>query len=248
MKNIYKIFSVLLLLIASNAMAQNQKVWSGSSKLFGIDSTANRGSTITWNLGLGTGSTSSKTDSVVTAVSNRNIFTRASFANTTAAMIVDTIKVIETLNACSTSTSSKLIEVFPIPLISVPTTNQTLCSGIAPANFNITLSNYAAITNIGTFNLTYEVRLGSANGTALGGASNGSISGINSTTIAINTSAWPSLSANSTYYFVITSFGSSLASPTPLPGNLSASSLSTFPQTYAITVQPTLTTPSIIAY
>jgi hypothetical protein len=247
MKNIYKILLLLLLFVASNTMAQNQKVWSGSSKLFGIDSTTNRGSTITWNLGLGTGSTSTKTDSAVTAVVGRNIFTRASFANSTAAMIVDTIKVSETLNACSTSTSSKLIEVFPIPVISVPT-NQTLCSGIAPANFNITLSNYVAITNIGTFNLTYEVRLGSATGIALGGASSGSVTGINSTTIAINTSAWPTLSANSTYYFVITSFGSSLASPTPLPGNISASSLATFPQTYTITVQPTLSAPTIIAY
>jgi hypothetical protein len=247
MKTCYKILCLFFLFCASNSFAQNQKVWTGNSKLFGIDSTANRGSSITWNLGLGTGSTSSKADSSVTAVGNRTIFTRVNFANATSAMIVDTVKVFETLNGCSTSVSSKPVEVYPLPVISVPA-NQTLCSGVSPANISLSLTNYAAISGIGTFTLSYELRAGSASGTALGGASSATVSGINSSSISINTSSWPSLTAGTTYYLVITAFGSELASPTPLPGNVSASVLASFPQTYTITVYPNLTAPSIIAY
>lgn len=247
MKTCYKILCLFFFFCASSSFAQNQKVWTGSSKLFGIDSTANPGSSITWNLGLGTGSISSKSDSAVSAVGNRAIFTRVSFANSTAAMVVDTVKVSESLNGCSTSISSKLVEVYPIPTFTVPA-NQTLCSGISPSNFSLTLSNYAALSGIGTFTLSYEVRAGSSSGTALGGGSTATLTGINSTTVAINTSSWPSLSAGTTYYLVITAFGSELTSPTPLPGNVSSSVLATFPQTYTLTVYPNLTAPSIIAY
>jgi hypothetical protein len=247
MKLTFKFTFILLLLTATNALAQNQKVWTGSSKLFGIDSTANRGSNVNWNLGLGTGSTSTKTDSNVVSVANRTIFTRANFINTTSAMVVDTIKVTETLNSCITTTGIKLIEVFPLPTFNLAS-NQTLCAGSSPSNFNLVISNYAAINSIGNFSISYELRAGSTIGTPLGGASSGNLTGINSNTIPINVSSWPALTANTTYYFIITAFGSEITSPIPVPGNIGPSGLASFPQTYTITVQPSLTNPSIISY
>jgi hypothetical protein len=247
MKLISKFILSVFFLITSNAFAQNQKVWTASSKLFGIDSTSNRGSTVTWTLGLGTGSTSAKTDSSVVAVANRNIFTRVNFVNNTANVVVDTVKVSETLNSCVTTTANKLIEIFPLPSFTLPS-NQTICAGSTPTNFNLVISNYSNISAIGNFNLSYELRAISPSGTALGGASSASITGINSNTIPINVTAWPSLSPNTTYYFVITTFGSEITTPTPVPGNISASGISSLPQTLTITVQPALTNPNILAY
>jgi hypothetical protein len=244
MKNIYKFLSLLLLLIASNAMAQNQKVWSGTSKLFGINASANPTSTVNWSVGNGTGSTTTKSDT-----SGRAIFSRYSWVNGTANMIVDTVKVSETVSGCISTVTSKLVEVYPLPTLTMGT-NQTICAGAAPANFSLTIGNYANISSIGNFTISYELRAGSVTGTPLGSGSSASVTGINSNTVNINTSSWPSLAANTTYYFVITNFGSEIASAgsNPAPGNLSATDIAALPRTYTIAVNPTITSPSIIAY
>jgi len=241
-----KILSILFLLVTTSAMAQNQKVWSGTSKLFGVDPNTNPTSTVNWTLGNFTGSTSSKADS---AVSSRNIFTRVSWNNPTSNMLVDTVKVSETLNGCISSIATKLVEVYPLPTLTMGT-NQTICAGLTPSNFSFDISNYANISGIGTFNISYELRAGSATGTALGSGSSANITGINSGTVNINTSAWPSLAANTTYYFVITNFGSEIttAGSNPAPGNLSTAAIDALPRTYTITVQPNVAAPSIIAY
>jgi hypothetical protein len=254
MKHIYKILSVMLILLASSAMAQNQKVWTGTHKYFGVDSTANRGATVTWTVVKPTGSTSVQTDSIPTGHS-RAIFTRINWVNGTAAMLVDTVKVTETLNGCISSITTKPIEVYPLPICSL-STNQTLCAGAAPANITLTISNYPAISGIGPLNLSYELRAGSPTGTPLGGASSGSITNITSGTIppiTINTASWPALANNTTYYLIITNFGSDIvtAGANPAPGNVSTASLAlaaSFPQTYTITVQPAIAAPTIIAY
>ena len=246
MKNSYKFLSLMLLLIASGTMAQNQKVWTGTSKLFGINASTNPTSTVNWSVGNYTGSTSSKADS---AVSSRNIFSRVTWANSTANMLVDTVKVSETISGCVSAVVPKLVEVYPLPTLTMGT-NQTICSGAAPTNFSFTIGNYANISSIGTFTISYELRAGSATGTALGSGSTASVTSINSNTVTINTSTWPTLTANTTYYFVITNFGSeiALAGSNPAPGNLSTTDIAALPRTYTITVNPAITAPTIIAY
>ena len=130
MKNLYKnAFRIALMLafitLSQFTFAQNQKVWTGAQKYFGIDSTANKYSTVNWTLGKPAGRTSPKTDSVVYT---RNLFTRINFTNPTAAMLVDTVKVIETLNGCPSSSVSKLVEVYPLPVCSLGS-NQSICGG-----------------------------------------------------------------------------------------------------------------------
>jgi hypothetical protein len=227
MKHIYKILSVMLILLASSAMAQNQKVWTGTHKYFGVDSTANRGATVTWTVVKPTGSTSVQTDSIPT-VHTRAIFTRINWVNGTAAMLVDTVKVTETLNGCVSSIASKPIEVYPLPICSL-STNQTICAGASPANINLTISNHTAIAGIGPLNLSYQLRAGSPTGTPLGGASSGTINNITSGTVPINTASWPALSNNTTYYLIITNFGSDIVTSggNPAPSNISATSILT---------------------
>lgn len=249
MKHIYKFLSLLLFLLASSAMAQ-QKVWTGTSKLFGVNPATNPTSTVNWSLG--TGSTSSKSD-ITDTISTRLIYTRVNWVNSTAAMIVDYVNVTETLNGCVSSIASKPIEVYPLPICSIVGSNQTLCAGASPANITLNISNYTAIAGIGPLNLSYQLRAGSPTGTPLGGASSDTINNITSGTVPINTTSWPALSNNTIYYLIITSFGSDIvtAGGNPAPGNISATSLAlaaSFPQNYTITVQPAITTPTIIAY
>ena len=228
-------------------MAQ-QKVWTGTHKYFGVDSTANRGATVTWTVVKPTGSTSVQTDSIPT-VHTRAIFTRINWVNGTAAMLVDTVKVTETLNGCVSSIASKPIEVYPLPTLSLPT-NQTICSGASALDFNLTISNYTSISAMANLTISYELRAGSATGTPLGGTSTATLTGINSGTVSIPASTWTGLVASTTYYFVITNFGSEIAAAgsNPAPGNLSIAAIAALPRTYTITVNPAITTPTIIAY
>ncbi len=248
MKNNYKNGLKLAIMLAfglfsQTAFAQNQKVWTGAQKYFGVDSTANKYSSVDWTLGKPAASTSVKTDSVVYT---RNLFTRVNFSNPTAAMLVDTVKVIETLNGCPSSSISKLVEVYPLPICSLGS-NQTICGGGTVANFNVYISNYAAISGIGTFSLSYEMRTGSATGTVF---SSGNLTGINSGTLAINASAWTGMVAGTSYYFVITAFASEITATAsnPAPGAIDASALASLPKTYTIIVNPATVTPSIKAY
>jgi hypothetical protein len=224
--------------------AQNQKVWSGTSKLFGINPTGNPGSSVTWTIGNGTSSSSSKADSVV---ATRAVFARYSWINGGISLTTDTVKVNEIVSGCTSSTITKLIEVYPNPTLTVPASNQTICVGLAPIDFGLNLSNYAAISGIGTFAISYELRIGSASGTVF---TSGNISGINSGTANVVTASWPSMSAGTSYYFVITNFGSeqSASGNNPAPGNVSAATLASFPSTYFIQVNSSINAPSIQAY
>jgi hypothetical protein len=244
MKNINKFLSLMLVLFASSAMAQNQKVWTGTSKLFGINAATNPTSTVNWSVRNATGSTTTKVDT-----SGRAIFSRYSWGNSTTSMIIDTVRVSETINGCLGDTAKKAIEVYPLPTLTMGS-NQTICAGATPINFSFDISNYASISGIGTFTISYELRAGSASGTPLGSGSTATLTGINSSTVNINTSAWPSMTANTTYYFVITNFGSEIAASgsNPAPGNLSTTDIAALPRTYTITVNPAITAPSIIAY
>lgn len=230
--------------IGGQLSAQNQKVWTGTSKLFGINAIGNPGSTVSWTIGNGTSSTSSKADSMV---SGRAVFARYSWVNASSNFTTDTVKVNEIVSGCTSSTITKLIEVYPNPVLTVPASNQTICAGLAPADFGLNLSNYTAITDMGTFALSYELRIGSASGTVF---TSGNISGINSATIQVATAAWPSMSAATSYYFVITNFGSeqSASGSNPAPGNVSAAAISSFPTSYSIQVNSSITPPSIQAY
>jgi len=249
-----KNYSLMLLILigfgVTQVNAQNQKVWTGTTKLFGVNATTNPTSSITWNLGLGTSSTSSKTDSTV---SSRAIFTRVNWSNPTAAMIVDTVKVSETVSGCPSVIVSKLVEVYPLPICSIGST-QTLCAGVAPATFTLNITNYAAITGIKDFTITYEVRAGSTTGTALGGTSTGSTT-LTTTSTSINPSTWPTMTAGTTYYFVITSFGSTItaSSTNPAPGNISitgsgATAYAVLPTNNTFVNSTVVTAPTIIAY
>lgn len=230
--------------------AQNQKVWTGSSKLFGINGATNPTSSVTWNLGLGTASTSSKTDSIVSA---RAIYTRVNWSNPTTAMIVDTLKVFETVNACPGLMSTKLVEVYPLPICSIGS-NQILCAGVAPASFTLSITNYSAISGIKDFPISYEVRAGLITGTALGGTSTGSTT-LTTASTTINPSTWPSMTAGTTYYFVITSFGSSISATgtNPAPGNIGltgtgVSAYAILPSNNTFTISTILGTPIITPY
>jgi hypothetical protein len=245
MKNINKFLSLLLVLLASSAMAQNQKVWTGTSKLFGINGATNPTSTVNWSVGNATGSTTTKLDTTLARV----LFSRYSWVNSTAAMIVDTVKVSETISGCVSTVASKLVEVYPLPTLSLPT-NQTICSGASALDFNLTISNYTSISAMANLTISYELRAGSATGTPLGGTSTATLTGINSGTVSIPASTWTGLVASTTYYFVITNFGSEIAAAgsNPAPGNLSIAAIAALPRTYTITVNPAITTPTIIAY
>jgi hypothetical protein len=56
---------------------------------------------------------------------------------------------------------------------------------------------------MGTFALSYELRIGSASGTVF---TSGNISGINSATIQVTTAAWPSMSAATSVLFCYNQF------------------------------------------
>ena len=245
-KNMVKIRILLFLFMVGSAFiahAQNQKAWTGTSKLFGINGTTNPGSVVTWTLGLGTSSTSSKLDS---SVSSRNLFSRITCTNASASMIVDTVKVGETVGGCAGAITSKIMEVYPLPVCSLPT-SQSLCNGASLASFNLYITNYAAISGIGNLTLTYQVRAGSSTGTALGGSSSGTLTGIASSSTTINPATWPAMTAGTTYYFVITSFGSTTTSGGhPAPGNIA--SVTSFPTTYTFIINPAVVAPTITAY
>ncbi len=249
-KNYLFMLLILLGFGFTQVNAQNQKVWTETSKLFGVNATTNPGSTVTWNLGLGTGSTTSKTDSTVSA---RSIFTRVNWSNPTAAMIVDTVKVSETVSGCPSVIVSKLVEVYPLPICSIGST-QTLCYGVAPNSFSLNITNYTAITGIKDFPITYEVRAGSTTGTALGGTSTGSTT-LAAASTSINPSTWPTMVAGTTYYFVITSFGSSITATgtNPAPGNISltgsgATAYAVLPTNNTFVISNVVNAPSITAY
>jgi hypothetical protein len=245
MKTNIKLLLLFCLLLAGKiGNSQNQKVWSGTSKLFGIDPTGNPGSSVTWTIGNGSSSTSSKADSLV---ATRAVFARYSWVNGGSNFTTDTIKVNEIVSGCTSTTISKLVDVYPNPILTVPASNQTICAGLAPVDFGLNLSNYAAITGIGTFALSYELRIGSASGTVF---TSGNMSGINSGTVNVATASWPSMSAGTSYYFVVTNFGSeqSASGSNPAPGNVSATTIASFPNTYYIQVNASISAPSIQAY
>ena len=103
MKNINKFLFLVLLFASTIAMAQNQKVWTGTSKLFGVNGATNPTSTVNWSVGNATGSTTTKLDTTLA----RALFSRYSWVNSTASMIVDTVKVSETVSGCVSTLSSK---------------------------------------------------------------------------------------------------------------------------------------------
>jgi hypothetical protein len=245
MKNIYKLLFLVLIFASTAAMAQNQKVWTGTSKLFGINAATNPTSTVNWSVGNATGSTTTKLDTTLTRV----IFSRYSWVNSTAAMIVDTVKVSETISGCVSTVASKLVEVYPLPTLTMGS-KDTICAGVKPNNFSFTVSNYSILNGIiDTLKVYYELRAGSVTGSPLTGSTD-SVTVINSGTVNINTSAWAIPLPNTTYYFVITNFGSGkvAAGSNPAPGNLSTTDIASLPRTYTITVNPAITAPSIIAY
>lgn len=231
-----------------NSFAQNQKTWNGNTSGFRIDTTVNAGSQVTWNLTLGAGSASSKLDG-----GGRSGLTTVTWGNTTAAMIRDTIKAFETLFGCTSNLVNKPIDVYPKPVVSV-SVNDTLCIGASLGTKTLSVSNYATIggaSNLGEFNITYELRSGSTSGTNVLGTAvtlpttSGSIS-----LTSIPTS---SLSAG-TYYLVITGFASNLSATAsnPAPGSYAggnaAATLAAIPTNYLIYVRPAITTPTIQAY
>ncbi|MEB3150835.1 MAG: hypothetical protein VKL60_17690 [Sphaerospermopsis sp.] len=164
-------------------------------------------------------------------------------------MVLDTVKVSETISGCISSEATKLVEVFPLPTLTLGS-NQTICAGASPSDFNVTISNYANISGIGTFTVSYELRAGSATGTPLGGASTATINNINSGTISIPASSFTGFTPGTTYYFVVTNFGSEISATAsnPAPGNISSTAVDALPRTYTITVNPAITAPSIMAY
>ncbi|MDZ4668947.1 MAG: hypothetical protein SGJ00_13860 [bacterium] len=247
-KNLFFRLSLIIGLLSLGLLvqAQNQKVWTNTSKLFGINGATNPTSTISWSVGNFTASTTSKADSLIAA---RATFARYSWLNPSASLIVDTVKVSESVSGCLSSTVSKLIEVYPLPSLTMGT-NQTICSGALPAAFSFSISNYASISGIGNYTISYELRAVSATGTALGGSSTATVTGVNSGTVNISTTGWPAMTAGTTYYFVITNFGSEITATAsnPAPGNLSSIDIAALPRTYTIAVNPAITAPSIQAY
>jgi hypothetical protein len=238
------LFLLCLMVIGKTGFSQNQKVWTGTSKLFGIDSTSNPGSLVNWSIGMATSSGSSKLDS---SIGGRAIFSRFTWENNTSSVLVDSVKVNETVSGCIGSTSTKLVEVFPLPSLVMPSSNQILCSGISPNNFAVSIANYAAISGIGSFSFFYEIRIDSAAGTLF---TSGSVSGITSGTANINVGSWPSMTPGKTYVFIITQFGSEQSSSgnNPSPGNLSSVAIQGLPRNYSIQINSTITPPSIQAY
>ncbi len=246
-------FKIIALVVGFTAFgnvlfAQNQKAWSGNTNGFRIDTTVNSGSQVTWNLTLGSGSTSSKVDG-----GGRKGLTTVTWGNTTAAMVRDTIKAFETLNGCTSGIVNKPIDVYPKPVVSV-SINDTLCIGASLGTKTLTVSNYAAIggaSNLGEFNITFELRSGSTSGpNALGiPITLPTVGG----SISISSIPAASLPAG-TYYLVITGFASNITATAsnPAPGSYAggnaAATLAAIPTNYAIHIRPAITTPAIQAY
>lgn len=246
----YKIISLVFgfITICNYSFAQNQKVWTGNISGFRIDTTINSNSAVNWNLTLGTGSSSSKVDG-----GGRKGLTTVTWGNGTAAMIRDTIKANETLNGCNSSLVNKPIEVYPTPLVSLGF-RDTICLGAVLGTKTLTVSNYGIIggaSNLGEFNITFELRRDSLLGTNVLGipvtlptvAGSISIASIPSSTLGTGT-----------YYLVITGFASnvSAASNNPAPGSYASGNalltLAAIPTNYTIHIRPVVTTPIIQAY
>lgn len=243
------ILAIILLGAINILQAQNQKVWNGNTSNFRIDTTVNATSLVTWSLTLGSGSTSSKVDGGGSRVGN----TTATWGNSTAAMIRDTIKAFETLNGCTSSLVNKPIDVYPKPVVSLGT-NDTICLGATVSTKTLTVSNYSAIggaSNLGEFAITFELRSGSTSGTNVLGIP----VTLNTTSGVISISSIPSASLpTGTYYLVITGFASNVSatSNNPAPGSYArgnaAATLAAIPTNYLIYIRPNFSTPAIQAY
>jgi hypothetical protein len=241
------LFSILITFYF-NSFAQNQKTWNGNTSGFRIDTTVNAGSQVTWILTLGAGSTSSKLDG-----GGRSGLTTVTWGNTTAAMIRDTIKAFETLDSCTSNLVNKPIDVYPKPIVSV-SNNDTLCIGSSLGTQTLTVSNYAIIggaSNLGEFNITYELRSGSTSGTNVLGTP----VILTTTTGSISLTSIPTASLSAgTYYLVITGFASNLAAtasnlaPGSYAGGNAPATIAAIPTNYAIHIRPAITTPAIQAY
>jgi len=245
MKNKIKLSLTLLMgllmfaALTNKALAQNQKVWSGKTGGFRIDSTINPTSTIIWNLTLGTGSTSTKVDA-----GGRRGFTTVTWGNPLAVMIRDTIKANENINGCTGNVVNKPVDVFPLPIVSVGI-NDTICFGATIPSRTLTINNAIALADIGNFNLTLDLRTGSTTGPSVVG---GGIPFTNVST-AITIPAITSSLAAGTYYLVITSFSSTIAATAsnPAPGSV-LTPITNIPTNYLVFIRPSLITPAIIAY
>jgi hypothetical protein len=244
-----KIFLLTILTIFYfNSFAQNQKTWNGNTSGFRIDTTVNAGSQVTWILTLGAGSTSSKLDG-----GGRSGLTTVTWGNTTAAMIRDTIKAFETLDSCMSSLVNKPIDVYPKPTVTVGT-NDTICLNAVLGTKTLNVSNYATIggaSNLGEFNITYELRSDSTSGTTVLGSSSTLLT--TSGSISLTSIPTSSLSAG-IYYLVITGFASNVTATAsnPAPGSYAGgnapATIAAIPTNYAIHIRPAITTPAIQAY
>lgn len=244
------IFFIVFAFFSNDLLAQNQKAWNGNISGFRIDTTINTSSLVTWSVTLGSGSTSSKVDG-----GGRGGLTTVTWGNASSAMIRDTIKAFETLNGCTSSLVNKPIDVYPKPVVSIGV-NDTLCVGGTLSSKTLTVSNFSAIggsSNLGEFNITVDLRIGSASGlSAIGGPvalPSATSSGVISVP-AIPTGSLPT----GTYYLVITNFASNVAAATnnPAPGSYasgnSAATVSAIPTNYIVYIRPAFTTPIIQAY
>ncbi len=251
-QNAFKtILSFIVIILFSNVvLAQNQKAWNGNIGGFRIDTTINSSSQVTWSLTLGAGSTTSKVDG-----GGRKGLTTVTWGNATSAMIRDTIKAFETLNNCTSNLVNKPIDVYPKPVVSIGV-NDTLCVGGTLSSKTLTVSNFSSIggaSNLGEFNITVDLRIGSTTGlSAIGGPvalPSATSSGVISVP-AIPTGSLPT----GTYYLVITNFASNVAAATnnPAPGSYasgnSAATVSAIPTNYIVYIRPAFTTPIIQAY
>jgi hypothetical protein len=244
------ILFIVFAFFSNVVLSQNQKAWNGNIGGFRIDTTINSSSQVTWSLTLGSGSTTSKVDG-----GGRKGLTTVTWGNTTSAMIRDTIKAFETLNFCTSSLVNKPVDVYPKPVVSIGG-NDTLCIGGTLSSKTLTVSNYSTIggaSNLGEFNITVDLRIGSTSGlSAIGGPftlPSATSSGV-ITVPAIPTGSLPT----GTYFLVITNFASNVAaaSNNPAPGSYaSGSSVATvtaIPTNYLVYIRPAFTTPTIQAY
>lgn len=246
-------FKIMLLVVvvitfSNQLIAQNQKAWTGNTSGFRIDTTVNSNSAVNWNLTLGVGSTSSKVDG-----GGRKGLTTVTWGNGTAAMIRDTIKANESINGCNSSLVNKPIDVYPTPIVSLGLSD-TICLGAVIGTKTLSVSNYGAIggiSNLGEFNITFELRSGSLAGPNVLGIP----VTLSTTAGSISISSIPSASLSAgTYYLVITGFSSTVAAATnnPAPGSFAsgnaAATLAAIPTNYTIFIRPVVTTPIIQAY
>ena len=256
--------ATVCVLLASAFMNQTnaqQKAWSGNNNGFGIDS-LNNPSTVTWDLTQGPG-----TGLSANAVGGgKGVRTTTLWYNTTSnAIKYDTIQAFETMNGCVSSVVKKGVNVYPLPTLSVGP-SETICYGEAMGTRTLTISNFATIggaANMGNFNINMDLRVGSATGPSVPGASALlTFSNVSTNTVSLTVPSG-ALPAGS-YFLVVTGFSSTTtASGTagtagylPAPGSIasgnSAATVTALPTNginyYTVVVRPQVVTSPILSY